>query len=224
MTMVKQAVIELILLTVASVGVALAANKIREHKSIELTKNNFDKGSAPARNSVAGTPHGGTPSATGALKPEGITKPTQPVTPIANTAPAKVAPDEIAKAASKKHLEHDFRIISLEEVQRVFDDPQTARGLNLFVDARDEEHFAEGHIPGAMQCFPYEARKCLDRVKAAADGADKVIVYCGGGDCEDSIFMCRELTEAGVPTEAVFLFEGGWKEWIAGGLPTEGAK
>jgi rhodanese-related sulfurtransferase len=112
----------------------------------------------------------------------------------------------------------------MDEVQSVFEDPQTAQGLNIFVDARDDEHFAEGHIPGALQCFPYEAKRCLDRVKAAADGADKVIVYCEGGDCEDSIFMCRELTEAGVPTEAVFLFEGGWKEWSARGLPTEGGK
>jgi 3-mercaptopyruvate sulfurtransferase SseA len=89
------------------------------------------------------------------------------------------------------------------------------------VDARDDEHFAEGRIPGAIQCFPYEVQRCLDKVMAAAAGAEKVVVYCGGGDCEDSIFMCRELIDAGVPEEAVYLFEGGWKEWSASSLPME---
>lgn len=214
MTMVKQAFIELILITLASVGVALAANQIRERKSIELTKDYFERGSTPAQK-----PATDTPTANGIGKHVEGARPVQPI-----GLSVKPAAGETEKSAGKKHLEHDFQTISLEEVQKVFDDPQTRQGLNIFVDARDDEHFAEGHVPGAMQCFPYEARRCLDRVKMAADGAEKVIVYCGGGDCEDSIFMCRELTEAGVPTEAVYLFEGGWKEWSASGMPTEGGK
>lgn len=211
MSMVKQAFIELILLTVASVGVALAANQIRERKSIDLTKDYFDPGSGRAHKSAGDVVPAG--------KSVEVVKPAAPV-----TAPTKPAAADAAKAENKKHLEHDFQTITLEEVQKVFDDPQTKQGLNIFVDARDDEHFAEGHIPGAVQCFPYESQRCLKGVMAAAGGAEKVIVYCGGGDCEDSIFMCRELTEAGVPTEAVFLFEGGWKEWSASGMPTEGGK
>ena len=210
MTIFKQAVVELILLTVASVGVALAANEIRERKSIELTKNYFERGSGAPRKAGEQPPKGEVPPSTPAPNTPNVGKTAETAKPVLET----------AQAATKKHIEHDFQSISLEEVQKVFEDPQTAQGLNIFVDARDDEHFAEGHIPGAMQCFPYESRRCLDRVTASADGADKVIVYCGGVDCEDSIFMCRELTEAGVPFEAVYLFEGGWKEWSARGLPT----
>ena len=52
-------------------------------------------------------------------------------------------------------------------------------------------------------------------------GALKVIVYCGGGDCEDSVFMCRELLEADVPYDAIHLYVGGWEEWTAKGMPVE---
>jgi rhodanese-related sulfurtransferase len=223
MTVVKQAIIELVLLTVASVGVALAANQIRERKSIELTKNYFSRGSASSRSSTKDIlPDPG--PASGAL----IHEKSEPTSSAPATKPTKSPPSEgsrptpaDAATAAKKHLEHDYQTVTVDEAHEVLDDPKTAQGLNIFVDARDEEHFVEGHIPGAIQCFPYESQRCLDRVKAAAAGAEKVIVYCGGGDCEDSIFMSRELQEAGVPYEAMYLFEGGWKEWSAKGLHTE---
>ncbi len=227
MTIVKQAVIELILLTVASVGVALAANQIRERKSIDITKNYFDRGTSPTG---AGNTEKVNPRAPKPIRPQGPQEQLQP--PSRRTRPPddRIASAEHPHAGSgskvveKKPLEHDYQTITVDEAHEVLDDPKTGQGLNIFVDARDDEHFAEGHIPGAIQCFPYESRRCLDQVKAAADGAEKVIVYCEGGDCEDSIFMSRELQEAGVPYEAIYLFEGGWKEWSAKGLHTETGK
>lgn len=221
MTVAKQAIIELLLLTVASVGVALAANQIRERKSIELTKNYFDRGPG-ATSAPIPSPVNPPDKTSGAV----IVEPESPALakkPLPTHAPADASKPatESAKQASKKQLEHDYQTITVDEAHEVLDDPGTPQGLNIFVDARDDENFAEGHIPGAIQCFPYESHRCLDRVKNAADGAEKVIVYCGGGDCEDSIFMARELVEAGVPYEAIYLFEGGWKEWSARGLHTE---
>lgn len=217
MTIVKQAIIELFLLTVASVGVALAANQIRERKSINLTQNIFTRGSASsnvgAKDPAAGAVNHETP-----LKPTSATPIHQPT----NTPAGDVKSSAInAPSGPTKHLDHKYQTISVDEAHEVLDDPKTAQGLNVFVDARDDEHFAEGHIPGAIHCSPYESQRCLDRVKNAAAGAEKVIVYCGGGDCEDSIFMSGQLEEVGVPEEAIYLFEGGWKEWSAKGLHTE---
>lgn len=214
MTMIKQAFIELLFLTVASVGVALAANAVRERKPIELTKNYFSRHATTPPTSVSKPLESNVPPSVVPVLPS---KP-------ASAPPKPEKPADSQNAAPPKHLEHEFQKISLGEVTQVFDDPQTKQGLNIFVDARDEEHFAEGHIPGALQCFHYEAKRCLDRVKNAANGAEKVIVYCGGGDCEDSIFMSQDLIEAGVPSEAIFLFEGGWKEWVTNGMPVEGGK
>jgi 3-mercaptopyruvate sulfurtransferase SseA len=72
-----------------------------------------------------------------------------------------------------------------------------------------------------VQCDPYEQERYLPEVLGRTGGAEKVIVYCGGGDCQDSIFMCRDLIMQGVSFDSVYLFEGGWKEWEANQMPVE---
>ena len=51
--------------------------------------------------------------------------------------------------------------------------------------------------------------------------ATKVVVYCAGGDCEDSEFAALALIEAGVPQERLFIYAGGMTEWATNGLPIE---
>jgi len=133
--------------------------------------------------------------------------------------PAKV-PGKPA-SESTKTLEHPYHEIAFGDVARVFRDPATQQGLNLFVDARKAELFEEGHIPGAMHCDAYELGAALEEVVARANGVERVIVYCGGGDCEDSIFLCRELIEAGASYDDVFLYAGGFKEWVARGMSVD---
>ncbi|MDO8632102.1 MAG: rhodanese-like domain-containing protein [Phycisphaerales bacterium] len=182
---VKQAVIEMVLLGLLSTGLAFGVNSVRKEGHIKPTKNYFDKGVSTATALPANTQ--------------------RPTGGVASSSPAP----------KPKHLEHDFQEISLDGVLAVLKDPETARGLNVLIDARKEDDFAEGHLPGAIRCYPYEIEKCINIVLDQARGADKVIVYCGGGDCEDSIFMCRELVSAGLPSEAIYLYPGGWKEWCA---------
>jgi rhodanese-related sulfurtransferase len=126
---------------------------------------------------------------------------------------------EQVKPTEGGHIQHDYQSISLKDVIDAFNDPLTAKGLNVFIDARNDQHFEEGHIPGAVQFDPYHVEQYLDAAAAKANAAEKVIVYCNGGDCEDSIYACRELLTAGVPYESIYLFEGGWKEWSAAQQP-----
>ena len=191
---VKQTIVEMVLLGLLSTGLAFGVNAMRSEGRIKPTYNYFDKSMPGASSASVKTP---TPS---------------PVVMVQSlTGTAKSSPT----APISKHLEHPYNEIGLDEVVAVLKDPGTASGLNVFVDARKEDDFAEGHIPGAIRCFPYEIEKCINNVLDHANGADKVIVYCGGGDCEDSIFMCRALVEASVPFEAIHLYAGGWKEWSA---------
>ncbi|GAG48591.1 unnamed protein product, partial [marine sediment metagenome] len=83
------------------------------------------------------------------------------------------------------------------------------------------ELYAEGHIPGAVRCDPYEVEAYIDDVIGVTVAADKVIVYCEGGECEDSIFMCRELLEAGLGFESIYVYTGGWDEWVKQGQPVQ---
>ncbi len=117
---------------------------------------------------------------------------------------------------------HPYQEIKFADVVDILNDPDTDMGLNVFVDARNPGDYAEGHIPCAIRCDPYEVAACIDDVLEVALAADKVIVYCGGGECEDSIFMCRELVAAGVEFEALYLYAEGWTEWTANEQPVEG--
>jgi rhodanese-related sulfurtransferase len=49
----------------------------------------------------------------------------------------------------------------------------------------------------------------------------KVVVYCSGGECEDSEFAAIMLRDAGVPRDILFVYAGGILEWKATGLPVE---
>ena len=140
---------------------------------------------------------------------------------VASASPPVMA---VEKPRKFSDLQHSYQEIDYDEVLAVVNDPMTAAGLNVLVDARDDDHYSEGRIAGALQCFPHEVDRYVDRIRDAVLNAEKVIVYCSGGDCEDSIFMCRELLNMSVPYENVFLYPGGWKEWVARGGPTEGVE
>ena len=206
MNAIAKTSLELLVLGLLAIGLGFGANGVRGSGSIKPTKNYFDKGNPGTK-----------------AKPDGGALPANGPTPVATAGAGLSSPPPASSLTSKsgaaKHLQHDYREISFEEVVEVWNDPQTAQGLNIFVDARKADLFNEGHIPGAVHCDSYEPQGSIENVVARAGGVERVIVYCGGGDCEDSVFMCRELIEAGVPNETLFLYSGGWSEWTAKKMP-----
>lgn len=102
-----------------------------------------------------------------------------------------------------------------------FNDARREMGLIVFVDARDDHHYAEGHIPGAYQLDRFYPEKYLAELLPACAAAETVVVYCNGGDCEDSVFATRLLLGAGVAADRLRVFTGGVKEWIALEQPVE---
>ncbi len=133
------------------------------------------------------------------------------------TAPVDVASGPETQPAPKS----EFQELTLEDVIQLYDDPKAGTGEYVFVDARADEPYQNGHIPGAVQCDYYRSEQSLPGVLDRAYGADKVIVYCNGGDCEDSLLVCREFMNLAVPLEKIYLFRGGWQEWKQSGMPFE---
>ena len=129
--------------------------------------------------------------------------------------PQPVVPPGEPSREKAKAPDHPYQEISFKEVEEVFFDPGTELGVNVFIDARNDDAFAEGHIPGALQCDRYRLDEYIDAVLEAASQADKVIIYCNGGQCDDSKAVCGELIQRGIPFYNVFLYSGGWEEWIA---------
>jgi len=196
----KRTVSEVAILGVAGLVLGFSFNELRGSGTIKPFKNYFDKGPIsppPAPRSESGASMG---TAREAIQP-----------PTADSVTAEAS----------EHRQHGFGEIKLADLAELLNDPSTRAGLNVFVDARKQDLYDEGHIPGAVRCDPYDTDACIDDVLNSALAADKVVVYCGGGECEDSIFMCRELNAAGVDYGALYLYTGGWSEWTRAGNPVE---
>ena len=93
----------------------------------------------------------------------------------------------------------------------------------FFLDARKKARFDEGHIPGAILLDHYQQSKYLtEELIRKLRGASRIIVYCKGGECEDSRFLARDLVFThGVAQDVIQIYEGGFDAWTAAGHPVE---
>jgi rhodanese-related sulfurtransferase len=113
-------------------------------------------------------------------------------------------------------------MVELAEAEVLFRDPRREAEQVIFVDARNRAHYEEGHLPGAYLLDHFYPEATLDEVLPAVLGAETVVVYCNGGDCEDSEFTAIFLRDAGVPNDRLRIYGGGITEWRDHGLPVEG--
>jgi len=175
----------------AAFGFALLANQLSP-RGIMLTRNYFPTGES-ATVGVAASRH-------------------SEATPVA------IAPGGPLVAG----LEQDgVKTADAKSAVLFFNDARREMGLIVFVDARDDQHYAEGHIPGAYQLDRFYPERYLTDLLPVCAVAETVVVYCNGGDCEDSVFAARLLLGAGVAAGRLRVFTGGVKEWIALGQPME---
>jgi len=108
-----------------------------------------------------------------------------------------------------------------EAVAALFHESERHPATVIFVDVRNDALYQAGHIPGAHQLDYYRPEAYLPDVLGACATAQKIVVYCTGGDCEDSELAAQLLMQAGVPRENVFVYLGGFTEWSANGLPLQ---
>lgn len=82
------------------------------------------------------------------------------------------------------------------------------------VDVREESEWTQGYLPGAV----YLGRGVIERdiESKIPDTSAKLILYCGGGF--RSALVADNLQKMGYHN--IESMDGGWKGWIAAGLPT----
>jgi len=114
-----------------------------------------------------------------------------------------------------------LRRADIDQAAALFRDPRYQSELVVFIDARDEAQYREGHVPGAYEFDHYRPEKQLATVLHVCQLAEQIVVYCTGGDCEDSEFAALALIGVGIPKERFFIYVGGMSEWAAHGLPVE---
>jgi rhodanese-related sulfurtransferase len=187
--------LEALLVGLAGVAFAFLANAVSP-RGLDLSRNNFPGGIAPLSPPAPARPPGGAGG-----------------TPSVPTAAALL----------KERLEKNgLHALERAEVEKLFHDPRLQQNAILFIDARDGDHYLAGHIPGAMEFYPYHPEKYLADILTPCQIAEQIIVYCTGGECEDSESAALFLRDtAGVPGTKLFVYAGGMTEWQAAGLPVE---
>jgi rhodanese-related sulfurtransferase len=114
-----------------------------------------------------------------------------------------------------------YQIIGHAEVVAIFQGDAYYEERDIFIDARDDAHYADYHIRGAFQLDHYYSERYLDTVLPACQNAERIVVYCNGGECEDSKLAAGELMDHGIDHAKIFVYAGGIEEWTADGLPCE---
>lgn len=189
-------VLEALLVAVMGAGLALAANQISS-RGLALGRNYFPSG-------VAGTMAPARLNSSGAA-------------PSTNSAAPANAVFEVDQRLKDKGLQP----ISPAEVMHLFRSDSYRDGQVVFVDARSEDEYRDGHIPGAWQLNPYHPERELGDVMTPCQAAAKVVVYCTGGECEDADSTAIVLRDAGVTASNLFVYGGGYDEWTAEHHPIE---
>lgn len=113
--------------------------------------------------------------------------------------------------------QHEFQTVSVDVFADYAQFLYAPEGDVVFVDARRRSQYERGHVPGAY-CVPRNDPQALAELLEKTANAAAIVIYCQGGNCEDSIFTAEDLVyRNGILPEVVFIFEGGWEEWIAAG-------
>jgi rhodanese-related sulfurtransferase len=151
---------------------------------------------------------------------ETVSVPAPAATSAPNAAPTLVpagVPAAAANASAKTFAPHPDRAsveISTDDAEQLF------REKRLFLDARRTTVYADGHIQGARS-FPIWESDIADRVKAFyEEGLDQnapIVIYCSGGDCEDSHMLAEKLYMVGFNN--LLVYKDGFPGWQKRGLP-----
>lgn len=87
------------------------------------------------------------------------------------------------------------------------------KGDVLWLDARPNDQFDRGHVPGAAllneQHFDEQVLAMLDTLQT---NTKPVIIYCGGEKCEASRKMRGKLLQI-VSLDECYVLKGGWPAW-----------
>jgi rhodanese-related sulfurtransferase len=108
-----------------------------------------------------------------------------------------------------RHFTPELPTLDIDAVQALVGRPGVT-----FIDARYPQHYAAGHLPGAVN-LPIIANLALRReVIATIPQGNTIVVYCQSARCRWSHAIATDLAVRGFKNVAVY--PGGWEEWESG--------
>jgi rhodanese-related sulfurtransferase len=123
--------------------------------------------------------------------------------------PVQTMTTEIKKVVEEDQGPVKAKAISYPQVKKLLADPSV-----MIIDARNEHEFAEGHLPKARNIFALEFQQYIPEL-IGMNKDIRIIVYCGGGECELSHELSNNLI--GLGFKKVYIYLGGWEDWKKNG-------
>lgn len=186
--------LETALVAVVGIAFAFAANQISP-RGLMITRNYFPTGTNNAVRLASTTPHRG----------------------ITDTNSTTAFPAHQLAAQMKQE---GLQLINEAHTVQLFHESHLNPNI-IFIDARGEADYQAGHIPGAYEFDPYHPEKYFPSILPVCQTARQIVVYCNGGDCDDSQTAALLLKDVGIPGQKLFVYAGGITDWINKRLPIE---
>jgi rhodanese-related sulfurtransferase len=158
------------------------------------------------------------PTATVAIETVGLNpKVKTPAAPATTTAPTPHSPPPTPTREFTVHPDKPYIEIAFNDVKALHDKNV------LFLDARRTSVYEQGHIPGARSYSVWESdiddkvqKLFAERSDTAAQNLP-IVIYCSGGDCEDSHMLAQKLW--GIQFNNVYVYKDGFPDWQQHGAP-----
>lgn len=116
--------------------------------------------------------------------------------------------------AIQKHTDSGLQTVSFDEVAEKINDP-----ASVILDARDQDLYLLGHIPGAINLPVHNFDQVFPEVSQLLPIDQPIIVYCEGFNCEMSDQLAEKLLSFGY--NQVLVYSGGMEEWTSKNMPVE---
>jgi rhodanese-related sulfurtransferase len=150
------------------------------------------------------------------VAPTATTATVTPKTTTTATAPPAPPPPAPKKPDVARFVAHPEKAY----VEIKFDDVKVLHDAGaLFLDARRTSVYEQGHIAGARPFSVWESdiddkvRKLFDERGEPAQQAQPIVVYCSGGECEDSHMLAQKLW--GIQFNNAYVYKDGYPDWVA---------
>ena len=106
-----------------------------------------------------------------------------------------------------------FKVIDLPTTRTMVD-----AGETIIFDARAMKDFKAGHLPGAL---PWPSKQKLEHADAYGFLTPQmsVLVYCTGGECDESRQVAEVIKQMGVTN--IYIFVDGYRAWTQAGYAVE---
>jgi rhodanese-related sulfurtransferase len=121
-------------------------------------------------------------------------------------------PDFKPLTAAETSESASFPEIRLEELKQAVEKREV-----ILLDGRSEKDYANGHIPSAHSLSVVDFETRFPQLASRFSREDRLVVYCGAGDCGLSRRLAALLRQKGY--SRVRIYYGGYNEWFLASNP-----